>query len=375
MQPSGTAGAPSLSVSVNAATNRLTASGATYDNNGNVTAGFAGLNLYYDAVNRIAQVQTTGGSSYYGYDPDNLRVYSRNAASAETIYFYGADGKKLAVYTYTIITYDGNPEIQLTQQSENVYFTGILISASTDRLGSVTQNSSGSHHYYPYGVEYTASTNDTEKYATYTRDSLTGLDYAMNRYYSSQWGRFLSPDPSTRGVNPKNPLSWNRYSYVLDDPTNSWDPSGTDTVVDCMWTACAFNAWAVAAALSNGTLATYGSHGAYLSGPLASQLAIDEAQYTAFVATLLAVVSGTPIAAGALTANKSTNPCSALLSLPSGLTISSLFSQVYIEYQDLGDTDTYVEEFNPGADGNPNPSHYKTLPTAHRAQLTRSSTN
>jgi RHS repeat-associated protein len=219
-----------LSVSVNAATNRLTASGVTYDNNGNVTAGFAGLNLYYDTVNRLSEVQTTGGSSYYGYDPANQRVYYRNAAGAETIYFYGADGKKLATYTYTIITYDGNPEIQLTQQSENVYFTGILISATTDRLGSVIANSSGSHHYYPYGVEYTASTNDTEKYATYTRDSLTGLDYAMNRYYSNQWGRFLSPDPykaNTGGPGDSaNPQSWNRYSYAANDPVNGLDPTG-----------------------------------------------------------------------------------------------------------------------------------------------------
>ena len=63
---------------------------------------------------------------------DNLRVYYRNASGAETIYFYGADGTKLATYTYTIITYNGDPEIQLTQQSENVYFLGKLISAEGD---------------------------------------------------------------------------------------------------------------------------------------------------------------------------------------------------------------------------------------------------
>jgi RHS repeat-associated protein len=95
------------------------------------------------------------------------------------------------------------PEIQLVQQSENVYFLGKLISAegnavTTDRLGSVRSGGPGSLGYqaqYPYGVEYTLTANDREKYATYTRDSATGLDYAMNRYYASQWGRFLSPDP------------------------------------------------------------------------------------------------------------------------------------------------------------------------------------
>ena len=85
-------------------TNRINAAGVSYDNNGNVTAGFAGLSLTYDAANRPTAV---GGSqsAAYAYDTSNQRIYSRNAGGAETIYFYGADGRKLAAYTYTIITY------------------------------------------------------------------------------------------------------------------------------------------------------------------------------------------------------------------------------------------------------------------------------
>jgi hypothetical protein len=75
-------------------------------------------------------------------------VYYRNASGAETVYFYGADGTKLATYTYTIVQFNGDPEIQLTQQSENVYFLGKLISAegnsvTTDRLGSVRNGGPG----------------------------------------------------------------------------------------------------------------------------------------------------------------------------------------------------------------------------------------
>jgi uncharacterized protein RhaS with RHS repeats len=102
-------------------------------------------------------------------------------------------------------------------------------------------------------VEYTLTVNDREKYATYTRDN-AGLDYAVNRYYSSQWGRFLSPDPSgwdsintrsrrvrnlriwlrSRGrlrrgsVDLRSPQSWNRYAYVGNDPANHSDPVGLD---------------------------------------------------------------------------------------------------------------------------------------------------
>jgi RHS repeat-associated protein len=75
-------------------------------------------------------------------------------------------------------------------------------------------------------VEYSASTNDTEKYATYTRDTLTGLDYAANRYYSSIWGRFLSPDPNWASVDLRNPMIWNQYPYALNDPVNGSDPTG-----------------------------------------------------------------------------------------------------------------------------------------------------
>jgi len=190
----------------------------------------------YDAANRMVEVMEGAGNSFYGYDPDNRRIYYRDVNNNETIYFYGADGKKLATYTYTIIQYitQGNPEIQLTQQSMNVYFLGKLISAegnpvTTDRLGSVQHGGPGGlghQSQYPYGVEYTLTANDREKYATYTRDSLTGLDYAVNRYYSSQWGRFLSPDPYGKSISPKNPQSWNRYAYVGGDPVNSADPSG-----------------------------------------------------------------------------------------------------------------------------------------------------
>jgi RHS repeat-associated protein len=116
----------------------------------------------------------------------------------------------------------------------NVYFAGILLMEEgnfvrTDRLSSVRwggPNSLGYQAQYPYGVEYTTTANDREKYATYTRDSNSGMDYAMNRYYSSQWGRFLSPDRRWRSAKPDNPQSWNRYTYVLGDPTNLTDPSG-----------------------------------------------------------------------------------------------------------------------------------------------------
>lgn len=47
----------------------------------------------------------------------------------------------------------------------------------------------------PFGDKITSTSNDREKFATYTRDSYTGLDYADQRFYASTYGRFNTPDP------------------------------------------------------------------------------------------------------------------------------------------------------------------------------------
>jgi RHS repeat-associated protein len=82
----------------------------------------------------------------------------------------------------------------------------------------------------PYGEEANpgAIANDQIKFATYTRDSSTGLDYADQRFYTSQFGRFMSADRSHLNVGLNVPGSWNKYSYVNGDPINGYDPTGQD---------------------------------------------------------------------------------------------------------------------------------------------------
>jgi RHS repeat-associated protein len=66
--------------------------------------------------------------------------------------------------------------------------------------------------YYPYGEERPgATTQGREKFATYLRDA-NGIDYAMNRYYASATGRFLTPDPYESSAGLGDPQSWNRYT-------------------------------------------------------------------------------------------------------------------------------------------------------------------
>jgi len=72
-------------------------------------------------------------------------------------------------------------------------------SITRDQLGSVVASGTETLSYYPYGEQRTGQTavNDREKFATYTRDENTRLDYAQVRYYSSTWGRFTTADPYT----------------------------------------------------------------------------------------------------------------------------------------------------------------------------------
>ena len=107
--------------------------------------------------------------------------------------------------------------------------------------------------YFPYGQERPSATTDgKEKFATYFRDSETGLDYANARYHQPGMGRFMTPDPSKASTGASDPGNWNRYAYVGGDPVNFNDPHGLyaciagygpDGVPD--WTECEDESWYV----------------------------------------------------------------------------------------------------------------------------------
>src|SRR5487761_2373071 len=64
------------------------------------------------------------------------------------------------------------------------------------------------------------------RYAGKERDTESGLDYFGARYYASNMGRMMSPDPGNVGVKIENPQSWNMYSYGLNNPLSFTDPTG-----------------------------------------------------------------------------------------------------------------------------------------------------
>jgi len=103
----------------------------------------------------------------------------------------------------------------------------------SDHLGSshVVTNSSGTilddSDFYPYGGErsYSSSSGNTRKFTGKERDSESGLDDFAARFYTSNYGRFLSADDA-KYVKTADPQSWNLYGYVANNPINSADPTG-----------------------------------------------------------------------------------------------------------------------------------------------------
>jgi RHS repeat-associated protein len=218
---------PSLSVSVNPITNRLNGHG--YDVNGNLTS-MPNLTLAYDLENRLVQtVHSLNGTERYVCDPANQRVWKQEP-SRTLVYFYGVEGNLLATYG------DG------VNSDYNVYFGAKLVWAEASpgiAAGPVTLDRLGSAvRHFPYGDEPSTTTQDRVKFATYYRDSTSTLDYARNRYYSRSIGRFTTPDPSGRSVRLADPQSWNRYSYVQNDPVNANDPSGLMMIQGCYDDRC-----------------------------------------------------------------------------------------------------------------------------------------
>jgi RHS repeat-associated protein len=72
--------------------------------------------------------------------------------------------------------------------------------------------------YFPYGEDRGSLPNDLVKFATYTRDSMSGMDYAMNRHYMSGAGRFSTVDPKINSGSLTDPGSLNRYGYTRGNP-------------------------------------------------------------------------------------------------------------------------------------------------------------
>lgn len=217
---------------INTSDNRFSSGqGYTYDKSGNLIQDATGQRFVYDAEGRQIQFfsQTNGSSTpdvTYQYDGEGRRV-KKTAAQSETVFVYDASSQLVAEYSNQIsanpkrsyITTDhiGSPRI-VTDQTGQVVSRRDYMSFGEEVPASLASR--------PGIVGYGLADEIRQQFTGHQRDTESGLDYAKARYYSSRHGRFTSPDPLTASATIRNPQTFNRYAYVLNNPTNFIDPDG-----------------------------------------------------------------------------------------------------------------------------------------------------
>ena len=200
----------------------------------------------YDAENRL--VSSAGYT--YSYDGDGNRVMKSNGSTG-TIYWRGADGEVID---------EGN--LSDIMQEEYVFFGGKRVVRwdvptghrhyyFSDHLGSANVVASNvgviedESDYYPYGGEIPVTNTyvNTYKFTGKERDAETGLDNFGARFYTSNIGRFMTPDWAARPIAVPyavygDPQTLNLYTYVENAPINRADADGHCPFADKGGGAC-----------------------------------------------------------------------------------------------------------------------------------------
>jgi RHS repeat-associated protein len=239
-------------VSYNTETNRINNTGWEYDVAGNQTRTLAqgeqSWNRFeYDAANRLVKVKDDSNNTIqsFVYGATNARLITQDGdeQSNNRTYYAADDGITIAEYVETA----SQPNAP-TWSKSYVFAGGRLLSTTTpsgqssetiqyhhpDRLGTrlitnANDTTVQEQVTLPFGTalesESTGSSN--RRFTSYDRSNVTGLDYAVNRTYDSQQGRFTQVDPiGIEASTPGDPQSLNLYSYVGNDPINHVDPDG-----------------------------------------------------------------------------------------------------------------------------------------------------
>jgi len=257
-------GGGNYNLSFSSSTNRITTSGYSYDSAGNLTNDT--IHSYgFDAENKIKTIDST---TAYVYDGEGQRV--RKLVGENTRFIYGIDGVLVAEFdgpsgNLTKEYINGSTLITIEPTAVNSNGTRYMTSDHVLSPRVATDSSAGvisRHDFMPFGEELTAGTGGRitsqgygagdglrQRFTSYERDYESGLDYALNRYYGSGTGRFVSPDPyviifeKEKGRDEKErqrifldysgqPQIWNKYTYGLNNPLKYSDPDGRRALTD-----------------------------------------------------------------------------------------------------------------------------------------------
>ncbi|HXT99775.1 MAG TPA: RHS repeat-associated core domain-containing protein, partial [Polyangia bacterium] len=232
-----------------------------YDANGNMLSG-NNREITYNLANKVAHIQSGANGVDFLYDADGNRAVqetSDGGTIARTVYVgLGETGKSI----YERTTKDG-----VAEHTHFLYAPGVhngnafalkvvrqgaptLSFNHFDHLGSVTAMSDDRGHvvsatqpggtptvagYDPWGARRSPDGRPADpasfqllpghrEFTSHETIPGVGLVNMNGRVYDPELGRFLSPDPNVQFV--ADLQSYNRYSYVLNNPLRYTDPTG-----------------------------------------------------------------------------------------------------------------------------------------------------
>jgi RHS repeat-associated protein len=98
----------------------------------------------------------------------------------------------------------------------------------------------GSYASLAFGDGFSASGTDEDPYhfAGTHRDSESATDHAQFLQFREATGRWMSPDPYDGSYDWSNPQSYNRYAYVMGNPSGLVDPTGQDPFTIVVTSIC-----------------------------------------------------------------------------------------------------------------------------------------
>ena len=188
------------------------------------------MDFGYDANGRMVKASKANVPDAVSvYDAAGMRVAERvNDVWRFSIYDIG--GKMVAEYGGVAAADEGGVKYLLSDwqgSTRAVLSNGGFVKARMDYTAYGEEIASGVGLRTP-ALGYSATSGDSlrQRYGLTERDDASGLDHTWFRKNENRGGRWTSPDPYNGSISLGDPQSFNRYSYVANQPTNFIDPSG-----------------------------------------------------------------------------------------------------------------------------------------------------